>query len=252
MSDASGPAVVTGGAGGIGRAVAKSLADAGHNVILADLPENADALEDAARGISARAVTANVLVREDVDRLMGRAFAMAAGMPVLVHCVGVYPVTPFLELDDAEWQWVVDTNLGGTFRCCQAFAQRARDRGVGGRIVNISSTASQVARIGIAHYGASKAGVNQLTKVLAIELAGDQVTVNAICPGVVATERVEAASLLTPDEHNAKLAHVPLSRLGTPAEIAAMASFLVSPDAGYITGATMFVDGGYSCGIPRY
>jgi NAD(P)-dependent dehydrogenase (short-subunit alcohol dehydrogenase family) len=123
-----------------------------------------------------------------------------------------------------------------------------------GRIVNVSSTASVLARPGVAHYASSKAGVSMLTRVLAIELAPHGITVNAVCPGVIGTETVLAMSN-RPElkaENAAKLKHIPLGRLGEPEEIASAVAFLVSSEAKYITGATLFVDGGFTLGIASY
>jgi 2-keto-3-deoxy-L-fuconate dehydrogenase len=126
--------------------------------------------------------------------------------------------------------------------------------GVAGSIVNISSTSSRLARPGIAHYGASKAGLNQLTAVAAVELAPHGIRVNAILPGVIGTERAQA-SLATEQgraEHAAKLARIPLARVGTPAEIVSLALFLLSPESSYCTGALFTADGGFTLGIPSY
>jgi NAD(P)-dependent dehydrogenase (short-subunit alcohol dehydrogenase family) len=169
-----------------------------------------------------------------------------------VNCAGIYPNTPFLAVSAGEWDHVLAVNLRGPFLVTQAVARRMIADGGGGSIVNISSTASRLARPGIAHYGASKAGLNQLTAVTAVELAPHGIRVNAVLPGVVGTERV-CANAATEDgrgEHEAKLARIPLARLAEPAEVVSVVLFLLSPEAAYCTGALFTVDGGFTLGIP--
>jgi NAD(P)-dependent dehydrogenase (short-subunit alcohol dehydrogenase family) len=150
------------------------------------------------------------------------------------------------------WDHVLAVNLRGPFLVTQAVARRMIADGGGGSIVNISSTASRLARPGIAHYGASKAALNQLTAVTAVELAPHGIRVNAVLPGVVATERVrdDAATQRGRLEHESKLARIPLARLAEPAEVVSVVLFLLSPEAAYCTGALFTVDGGFTLGIP--
>jgi NAD(P)-dependent dehydrogenase (short-subunit alcohol dehydrogenase family) len=151
-----------------------------------------------------------------------------------------------------EWDAVLAVNLRAPFLLTQVVARGMIADGDGGSIVNVSSTASRLARPGIAHYGASKAALNQLTAVTAVELAPHGIRVNAVLPGVVGTERVHAnaASGAGRLEHETKLARIPLARLAEPAEIVSVIVFLLSPEAAYCTGALFTVDGGFTLGIP--
>ena len=252
-----GAVVVTGAASGIGRALAAAVGRRGSPVVVCDVDEaGAAAVAKAvtAAGGRAWAVIADVTVPDDVARMAEGARHAAGPIGGLVNCAGVYPVTPLLELSPVEWDRVLAVNLRAPFLVTQAVARAMIADGIGGSVVNISSTASRLARPGIAHYGASKAGLNQLTAVAAVELAPHGIRVNAILPGVIGTERVQAG-LATPAgraEHAAKLARVPLGRVGEPAEIVSLALFLLSPDSSYCTGALFTADGGFTLGIPGY
>jgi NAD(P)-dependent dehydrogenase (short-subunit alcohol dehydrogenase family) len=247
--------LVTGAASGIGRALAEALARRRTAVVLCDV--DAAGVKDAARKLSAdggRAwpVAADVTQPADVDRMVERARGDAGPLGGLVNCAGIYPNTPFLDVSVQEWDAVLAVNLRAPFLVTQAVARRMIADGGGGSIVNVSSTASRLARPGIAHYGASKAGLNQLTAVAAVELAPHGIRVNAVLPGVVATERVQAnaASAAGRLEHETKLARIPLGPLGEPAEVVSLIQFLLSPEAAYCTGALFTVDGGFTLGIP--
>jgi NAD(P)-dependent dehydrogenase (short-subunit alcohol dehydrogenase family) len=256
MGELSARAVlVTGAASGIGRALAEALARRATPVVLADVDgsgaEAAAGTIDAAGG-RAWALGADVTRPADVERMVDAARRDAGPLGGLVNCAGIYPNTPLLETTAAEWDRVLAINLRGPFLATQAVARRMIADGGGGSIVNISSTASRLARPGIAHYGASKAGLNQLTAVSAVELAPHGIRVNAVLPGVVATERVHghAATERGRAEHAAKLARIPLARLAEPAEIVSVVLFLLSPEAAYCTGSLFTVDGGFTLGIP--
>ena len=247
--------VVTGAASGIGRALAEALARRGAPVVLCDV--DAAGLEVATRKIvteggRAWSVAADVTRPADVERMVERARREAGPLGGLVNCAGIYPNTPFLDVSVTEWDAVLAVNLRAPFLLTQAVARRMIADGGGGSIVNVSSTASRLARPGIAHYGASKAALNQLTAVTAVELAPHGIRVNAVLPGVVGTERVHAnaASGAGRLEHETKLARIPLARLAEPAEIVSVIVFLLSPESAYCTGALFTVDGGFTLGIP--
>ena len=255
MTEPARAVIVTGAASGIGRALAEALGRRGTPVVLCDIEANA--LEDVRRKIGAAAWTsiADVTKREDVERMAAEARHLAGPIGGLVNCAGIYPVTPLLDVSGEEWDRVMAVNLRGPFLVTQAVARRMIADGGGGSIVNISSTSSRLARPGIAHYGASKAGLNQLTAVAAVELAPHGIRVNAILPGVIGTERVQATAAGGDDaraEHAAKLARIPLARIGEPAEVVSVALFLLSPGSSYCTGALFTADGGFTLGIPHY
>ena len=247
--------IVTGAASGIGRALSEELGRRGTPVVLCDV--DATALEEVRRTIdgAAWAVRADVTNRDEVERMAAEARRVAGPIGGVVNCAGMYPVTPLLELSVEEWDRVMAVNLRAPFLVTQAVARRMITDGGGGSIVNVSSTSSRLARPGVAHYGASKAGLNQLTAVAAVELAPHGIRVNAILPGVIGTERVQATAVSSEEaraEHAAKLARIPLARTGEPAEVVSVALFLLSPESSYCTGALFTADGGFTLGIPHY
>jgi NAD(P)-dependent dehydrogenase (short-subunit alcohol dehydrogenase family) len=244
--------LVTGAASGIGLALAQALARRGTPVVLSDVDGAGAAAAAGKIGGRAWAIAADVTRPDDVERMVADARRDAGPLGGLVNCAGIYPNTPFLDTSVAEWDRVLSVNLRAPFLVTQAVARRMIADKVGGSIVNISSTASRLARPGIAHYGASKAGLNQLTAVTAVELAPHGIRVNAVLPGVVGTERVHenAATPAGRAEHEAKLARIPLARLAEPAEVVSVVLFLLSPEAAYCTGALFTVDGGFTLGIP--
>ena len=246
--------IVTGAASGIGRALAEALASRRTPVVLCDVDRvGADAVAGrlVADGVRTWSIAADVTEPSDVERMVERARREAGPLGGLVNCAGIYPNTPFLEMSVSEWDAVLAVNLRAPFLVTQAVARRMMADG-GGSIVNVSSTASRLARPGIAHYGASKAALNQLTAVTAVELAPHGIRVNAVLPGVVGTDRVyaNAASAAGRAEHETKLARIPLARLAEPAEVVSVILFLLSPEAAYCTGALFTVDGGFTLGIP--
>jgi len=252
MSEGKRRVLVTGAASGIGFELAATLAGEGHDIVLSD--RDAAGLEAARRRLSseadATAVAGDLTDAAAIERLAGEVGAVDG----LVNCAGIYPVTPLLELSADEWDRVLSLNLRAPFLLTKAVARQMIAAGRGGSVVNISSTASVLARPGIAHYGTSKAGLNQLTRVMAIELAPHAIRVNAILPGVIGTATVEA-SLTTNEakaEMSAKLARIPMGRLGTPLEIAKLACFLLSDASSYSTGGLFTADGGFSLGMARY
>ena len=249
--------IVTGASAGIGKELSLELLRKGGRVVACSRqPENLGPLADAWERNVGELLTAgcDVSQAQDVQRLVDGALQRFGAIDCLVNNAGIYPCTPFLELSEQEWDQVQGTNLKGPFLCSQAVAAAMISQGVRGSIVNVSSTASLLARPGVAHYASSKAGLNMLTKALALELAPNGIRVNAVLPGLILTERVQN-QLKDPEalvEHRAKLARIPLKQEGDPQDIVQAVLHLLSAAARYTTGSLLIVDGGYSLGIPTY
>jgi NAD(P)-dependent dehydrogenase (short-subunit alcohol dehydrogenase family) len=238
-------AYVTGAQQGIGRAAALALARAGADVGVNYLDDAAGA-RAVVRAIEALGRRA-VLVQGDVGmpaQAEANAGAIAAGLgalDILVNNAGVFPRVPFLDMKEADWDYVIDVNLKGSFFCAQAAARIMVRGGRGGAIVNTASTAVRGAPLGV-HYSASKGGVVGMTRAMALELAPHGIRVNAIAPGLTDTAQPRYGHT---EEGLAELAKaVPMGRMARPEEIADAIVFLASDDARYVTGQTMFVNGG--------
>ncbi|MBL8079085.1 MAG: SDR family oxidoreductase [Anaerolineales bacterium] len=244
-------AVVTGAAQGIGRAISLRLARDGFSIAIIDI--NADALnqvkkEIEALGVQALALKADLTRVDEIQNAINRA-AELGELTVLVNNAGRVLITPFLEIGEAEWDAILTLNLKTVFFATQFAAKQMK---AGGRIVNLSSISGRSGRSDQAHYAAAKCAVISLTQSAALAFASQGVTVNAVCPGVVDTpmtvgiHEVRASSLgITPQESLARMvAKIPLGRLETTEDVAGAISFLCSPDAAYITGQSLNVDGG--------
>lgn len=235
-------AVVTGAGRGIGRAIAEAYAREGAKVVLSDRDEAV--VVQAAREIGGHAVgiRADISSDEDVAALAKGTVDRFGRVDVLVNNAGIGATTLFLESSREEFERVVRINLTGTFLVGQAFA-RIMVNQESGRIINIASLSGQKGGVGRSAYGASKAGVELLTKVMAVELAESGITVNAIAPGPILTEVSKV--MHTVETRDAYHRLVPQRRYGEPLEIAGAAVFLASDEATYITGHTLNVDGGF-------
>lgn len=238
-------AVVTGGAQGIGAAIANELARRGARIVVNDL--NADAAERAAaalreRGTEALADAGSVCDKAYMQKMVARTLQAFGRLDILANCAGVLRPTKLLDIPEEEWDFVVDVNLKGTFLASQAVLP-AMIGNRWGRIVNISSTAGKsVSTIGGAHYTAAKAGVLGLTRHLSREVAQHGITVNALCPGLIDTEMVRATIPAETVDRYAR--SFPIPRLGSPVEVGQLAGFLASDEAAYITGASYDINGG--------
>jgi len=237
-------ALVTGAGSGIGRAIGLRFAEEGADVVALDLHEPA-ARETAhavhARGRRALAVRADVSKSEEVEAAVALASATVGEIGVLVNSAGLLRDSTIRKLDEADWDLVLDVHLKGTFLCTRAVAPRMREAGRGGAIVNISSISAKVGPFGQANYASAKAGIVALTKVTAREYARWGVRANAIQPGMIDTPMTRG---LPPGLVAANIADTPLGRLGRPEEVAAVALFLASDLASFVTGAVIEVTGG--------
>jgi 3-oxoacyl-[acyl-carrier protein] reductase len=252
-------AIVTGAGRGIGRAIADELARQGARVVLADIDgalaeRAARALADA--GYDALGLAVDVSRQSSVEEMIAQTAARWGRIDILVNNAGVNFPAPALEMRAETWQRILDVNLTGAFLCSQAAGRQMAARGYG-RIVNLSSTSGHFGAPGLVAYAASKAGLLGLTRVLAVELGSAGVTVNAICPGNIETEmlvevmeqRAAARGVARAEVIAGIVAKTPAGRLGQPDDVARLAAFLASPEAGYITGQAINLCGGRSIGM---
>jgi NAD(P)-dependent dehydrogenase (short-subunit alcohol dehydrogenase family) len=239
-------AVVTGAGNGIGAACARLFAASGAAVALWDVDlQAADvvARELVAAGAAARAIGCDVARSADVGAALASTLAALGGVDVLVNNAGIFRGADFLDVTEGDWDAVISVNLKGAFLVGQAVAREMARRG-GGAIVNMSSVNGVTAIPTIASYNASKGGIDQLTRAMALALADNGIRVNAVAPGTIATELAHKAVLGSPEARERILGRTPLRRLGDPAEVAVVCAFLASDAASYMTGEVVYVDGG--------
>jgi meso-butanediol dehydrogenase/(S,S)-butanediol dehydrogenase/diacetyl reductase len=248
-------AVITGASRGIGAAIAQRLAAEGAAVALsaneARVAEAAEAIK--AAGGRAVGVIADVTDKADVTRLFSEAEAAFGRIDIAVQNAGVITIARIEAMTEAEWDRVLAVNTKGVFLCCQEAIARIRRHGEGGRLINTASGQARQGFVFTPHYAASKFGVIGITQSLAKEVAAEGITVNAFCPGIIDTDMWaynDAAwgKLLGDYKPGALMAewvrNIPMKRAGTPADVAGLVAFLAGPDAAYITGQTINVDGG--------
>lgn len=245
-------AIVTGAARGIGRAVALRLASEGAKVVVADINDvDGGAVAGAIKGMGREAIfrSADIAERLDVFNLIAAVREAFGRVDVLVNNAGVLDDTPFLELDEAEFERVMRTNVKGSFLVGQAAARQmvrqleADPKSPPGSIVNVTSINARFGMADHVAYSVSKGGLTQLTKSMALALAPYGIRVNAVAPGTIETPMAESV-LKTPALKDTTLARTPLGRIGTAEEIAAIVVWLASREASYLTGTTVWADGG--------
>ena len=238
--------VITGAAQGIGEACARRLVHDGAAVALWDVADAAgEGLAAALNQAGAKAFYqhCNVADKAQVDAALAATLARFGQVHGLVNNAGIFKAAAFLDITEADWDAVLDVNLKGSFLVGQAVA-RELVKGGGGAVVNMSSVNGTLAIPSIASYNASKGGINQLTRVMALALAEHGVRVNAVAPGTIATALAQAAVLTSEAAKLRILSRTPMQRLGEPSEIADVVAFLLSDAASYMTGEIVVVDGG--------
>jgi 3-oxoacyl-[acyl-carrier protein] reductase len=236
-------AIVTGAAQGIGRAIAESLAQAGADIVVADL--DLDRSKDTIAvveqlGRKALNIKVNVADAHDTKAMVDQVLKERGKVDILVNNAGITRDGLLLRMKEEDWSLVLQVNLNGTFNCIKAVLLPMTKQRYG-RIVNIASIVGVMGNVGQANYAASKAAVIGLTKTVAREYASRSVTVNAVAPGFIDTAMTQG---LSTEVKESLQKQIPLGRLGTPADIAAAVRFLVSDDAAYITGHVLHVNGG--------
>jgi|SRR5581483_708445 len=243
--------LVTGGAHGIGRAIAERFLREGARVVLADIDGEAArrTASEVERLGDVAAVRADISSRPDVAAAVARCIELFGGLDVVAANAASADVVPLLALEDSAWQRMVDVNLTGAFHTIQEAARAMIAGGSGGAIVLTASTNSFWVEANTAHYSATKFGVIGLMKTAALDLAPERIRVNAVSPGVVDT-RLAAHLVRDPVAGPDYLKRVPLGRYANPADIAGAVAFLASDDAAYITGENLVVDGGTTIGVP--
>lgn len=239
-------AIVTGSRRGIGRSITLELAKEGAKVVVSDidLKECQNVCDEIKKtGSDAIAVKCDVSKKRDVDAMVKKTIQKFKRIDILVNNAGVFLMKPFVQMTEKDWDFVLDINLKGVFLCANAVAKQMVKQ-KGGKIISIASIAGEVGFMNSSAYCASKAGIINLTRELAMELSPHNINVNVVAPGVIATKMTEDM-LKDKKAKEVLLANIPLGRMGNPEEIGKAVIFLASNDSNFITGHTLVVDGGW-------
>jgi glucose 1-dehydrogenase len=240
-------AVVTGSSSGIGEAIALAFAQEGAAVVV-NYSRHEDAAQKVLQKVEAAGgkglvVGADVSDPKEVEAMVQQAVSTFGRLDIMVNNAGMERKMPFLQTPFEVWQETIAVNLTGAWLGCQAAAKQMVDQGAGGRIINVSSVHEDLAMPTNSPYCATKGGVRMLMRTLAVELAPHDITVNNIAPGAIETP-MDAPLEQNHDQMKELLSEIPLGRMGKPEEVANLALFLASDDSSYVTGSTLFVDGG--------
>jgi len=241
-------AIITGGNRGIGLTIAKTLASLGVNIVIVDLDERKDIIEKLEQcGVRALSIPADVSVKRCVDKMVKEVLKELGRIDILVNNAGIAIRKLTLDMTEEDWDRTISINLKGVFLCSQTVVREGMMKRRRGKIINVSSVLSLVGLAdGRSAYGASKAGVSQLTKAMALEWASYNINVNAIAPGSVKTAMNKEYFEKNPEVIQRFIDKIPLARIAKPEDLIGAVIFLASPASNYITGQTIFVDGGWT------
>ncbi|MDR2665112.1 MAG: 3-oxoacyl-ACP reductase FabG [Oscillospiraceae bacterium] len=237
-------AIVTGSARGLGKAMARRLLLDGAKVVISATTQAG--VEKAAEELRAQTggvvlpIACNITVADEVEAMVKRAFDELGSVDILVNNAGITRDKSFMKMTEENWDAVIDTDLKSVFLVTRAAAKYMREAGWG-RVINITSMSGQMGNFGQTNYSAAKAGIIGLTKTLSIELGPKNITVNAVSPGLIESDMTAA---MPKEAYDANIAAIVLHRVGKPEEVASLVSYLASEDAGFITGATININGG--------